>query len=109
MVALLCIVISLAAIECSLLSGHDHKLYNPVSLGTTVAAALLLTLISIQSGWMAAAHFTLTYLALSCGFLLLNLSLYSRETTFIPILSSIVLVAELALLILPAQLILSLF
>lgn len=109
MSAILCITVSLAVIECSLLSGQSKRLYNPISLMVVVAAALLLTMIAINSGWVAAASFTLTYLALSLGLLIFSASLYSKETLFIPILGSLVLLSELVLLILPTQMILSIF
>ncbi len=109
MAALLCITISLAVIECSLLSRQSKKLYNPMSLMVVAAAALLLTVIAINSGWIAAASFTLTYLALSLGLIVFSASLYSQETLFIPMLGSLVLLIELVLLILPTQMILSVF
>jgi hypothetical protein len=109
MAALLCITVSLAAIECILLSGQSKKLYTPVSLAAVVVAALLLTSIAINSGWIAAASFTFTYLALAFGLLLFNASLYSLETLFIPVLGSLVLLGELLLLILPAQMMFSAF
>lgn len=80
-----------------------------MSLMVVVAAALLLTIIAIYSGWIAAASFTLTYLALSLGLIVFSASLYSQETLFIPILGSLVLLTELVLLILPTQIILSIF
>jgi hypothetical protein len=103
MAALLCVVFSITVIECVLLSNASAKLYNPVSLLAIAIAALLLTSIALASGWIAATGFTLTYISLSLGLLLLNASLYSLETLFIPILGSILLLGELLLLILPAQ------
>jgi len=109
MAAILCITVSLGLIECVLLSGQSQKLYNPASLAAIVSAALVLSQIAVSSGWIAAASFTLTYLALALGLLLLNASLYSPETLFIPVLGSCLLLGELLLLILPAKLILSYF
>ncbi len=109
MAALLCVTLSLAAIECILLLGQSKKLYTPVSLFAVVAAALLMTSIAVNSGWIAATSFALTYLALSFGLLMFNASLYSLETLFIPILASLVLLGELVLLILPGQMVFSAF
>jgi len=107
MAALLCVVFSITLIECVLLSKSSAKLYNPVSLLSIVVAALLMTGIAMASGWIAATGFTLTYITLSLGLILLNASLYSLETLFIPILGSILLLGELVLLIFPAQALLS--
>lgn len=103
MAAILCVIFSITLIECVLLSSASSKLYNPVSLFSVVVAAWLLTLIAIASGWIAATGFTITYVAFSLGLILLNASLYSQETLFIPILGSILLIGELLLLIFPVQ------
>jgi hypothetical protein len=103
MAALLCVVCSITVIECILLSNASAKLYNPVSLLAIASAALLMTAIAIGNGWIAATGFTLTYTSLSLGLLLVNASLYSLETLFIPILGSILLLGELLLLIFPLQ------
>lgn len=103
MAALLCVIFSITLIECVLLSNSSSKLYNPVSLLSIVVAALLMTSIAIASGWIAATGFTLTYITLSLGLILLNASLYSLETLFIPVLGSILLLGELVLLIFPVQ------
>ncbi len=103
MAALLCVIFSITVIECVLLSNASSKLYNPISLISIVVAALLMTSIAIASGFIAATGFTLSYIAISLGLILLNASLYSLETLFIPILGSILLLGELVLLILPAQ------
>ncbi len=103
MLALLCVVFSITLIECVLLSNASAKLYNPVSLISIVIAALLMSSIAIANGWIAATGFTLTYITFSLGLMLLNASLYSLETLFIPILGSILLLGELVLLIFPAQ------
>lgn len=107
MAALLCITVTLAGIECVLLMGQSKRLYTPLSLGAVVATALLLSSIAVNSGLIAATGFTLTYLALALGLLLFNASLYSLETLFIPIVSSVVLVVELMLFIAPIQLMFS--
>lgn len=109
MAALLCVTITLAILECILLTGQSNRLFTPVSLFAVVAAALLMTSIAINSGWVAAAHFTLIYMGLSLGLLLLNASLYSLETLFIPILGSLLLLGELIFLLLPARMMLSAF
>ena len=109
MAALLCITLSLAIIECILLSSQSQKLYTPVSLAAVVLTALFLSSIAISSGWIAAASFTFTYLAFSLGLLLFSASLYSLETLFIPFLSSLVLLGELLFLILPVRVVLAAF
>ncbi|NJN32138.1 MAG: hypothetical protein HC824_18260 [Synechococcales cyanobacterium RM1_1_8] len=106
MAAIVCIALSLAAIECSLLSSRRDQLYNPVSLATVVLAACLMAAIAIASGWIAATGFTLTYTSFSLGLIWLNASLYSLETLFVPLLTSIMLLGELVLLVFPAQVLL---
>ena len=103
MAAILCVTITLAILECILLLGDAKKLYTPVSLFAVVAAALLMTSIALNSGWIAATSFAFTYGALSLGLLLFNASLYSLETLFIPLLGTILLLAELVLLVWPAR------
>lgn len=109
MAALLCITVSLAIIECCLLSGQSKKFYNPISLMVVVAAALLLTIIAINSGLVAAASFTFAYLSLAFGLLLFSASLYSLETLFIPVLASLILLGELLILFFSSQIISSIF
>lgn len=102
MAAIFCVVLSITIVEC-LLVLKASQLYNPVSLIAVIAAALVMTSIAAASGWIAATSFALTYLAISLGLLLLDASLYSLETLFIPILGSVVLLSELVLVILPGK------
>ena len=108
MAAFLCVIFSITIIECILLSRSHAKLFNTAGLMVIAAAAALMTSIAIASGWSAATSFTLTYGALSLGLIVLNASLYSPETLFIPLLGAILMLGELVLLIFPAQVVLRL-
>lgn len=108
MVALICVILSVTIAETIILKGSD-RLYTPATWFLISAAALAMTGIAIAGGWVAATSFAVTYVLVSFALLLLTESIYSLETLFIPILGSFVLLTELVLLIVPAQLLFSAF
>jgi hypothetical protein len=108
MAAFICVVLSLTIVETILLQGSD-RLYTPASWFLISGAALVMSSIAIASGWVAATSFALTYIFASLAILLLTESIYSLETLFIPVLGSLVLLAELLFIIVPAQYLFSAF
>lgn len=108
MAAFLCVVLSLTIVETILLQGSD-RFYTPASWFLISGTALVMSGIAIASGWVAATSFAATYIFASFAILLLTESVYSLETLFIPVLGSAVLLAELLLLIVPAQYLFSAF